>query len=78
MQMRNCYEGTNKRARIAGLKAAATECEAKGFPAFAALNTEMAALLQGELDAVDKAARKAAFAARGEDTDPDFVAPRLA
>jgi hypothetical protein len=76
MQMRNCYETTNKPARISALKAAAVECEAKGFPAFTALNTEMAGLLQAEIDAVTKAARKAAYA-NERDTDPDFTAPTL-
>lgn len=44
------YQTTNKRARIAVLRAAATECQSAGFEHFAALNTEIADLLQAELD----------------------------
>lgn len=60
MQMRKSYETTNKLQRIENYKKAATECEAKGFPGTAEVNREMAALLQSEIDAANKAARLAA------------------
>jgi hypothetical protein len=75
MQMRRNYESTNKLARIVGLKQAAAECALKGFPGFAAVCEEHAKLLQDELNAAEKAARKAE---RVEvDTDPEFIAPRI-
>lgn len=76
MQMRRTYETTNKPARIAGLRQAALECEKKGFPGFAAANTELADLLQGEIDAAAKALLKRNRVDYAN-SDPDFTPPRV-
>ena len=75
MQMRRNYESTNKVTRIAGLRAAAKDCAAKGFPGFASVCEEQADLLQSELD---YAAKQRMKAERVElDTDPEFRLPDL-
>ena len=76
MQMRRNYESTNKVTRILSMRASAKECHEKGFAGFAAALEELAQLLQDELDAADKAARKAARVEA--DTDPDFTPPVIA
>ena len=75
MQMRRNYESTDKLTRIAELKQSALDCARNGFPGFAAVCEEHATLLQDELNAAEKAARKAN---RVEvDTDPDFTPPSI-
>ena len=59
MQMRRMYVTTNKAIRIQYHKAAAAECAKAGLPGLAEVNEEMAVLLQGEINAANKAARDA-------------------